>query len=373
LGQNVSFPDPSHVQPRDSQFTLNLQRQFPGSLVVQLGYVGARPTHLEVNHNINILPAQYYNQGSSEVTVLNAAVANPMAGLIPQSTTLNAATIAENLLLLPYPEFGSVTEDYSPIGSAPYNALQVQVSKPMVHHFTLSGNLTWEKIMDHTGFLDNYAAAIGKLDHVWDQTPSFFGQIYGTYELPKFTTLPFYEREILGGWKLNSVMRFSNGQLLNAPGNVNIIGNYRQPHWSLLRQFNTCYENTAGTPVNSVANGTYNTITACDALSPTPAFIQRLPYTSQTNSPYLNIRQQYYPLVDASLFKQFAIKEGVSFEIRGEFFNLFNTPIWGGPSTTLGAANAGSSASSGSSANPNGIFSQSNDPRIGQLTARFNF
>jgi len=380
LGQNVSFVDPSHVQPRDTQFTLNIQHQFPGSLVVQAGYVGARPTHLEVNHNINILPAQYYNQGAAEVGILNAKVNNPMAGQIPQSTTYNAAQIQQFLLYYPYPEFGSVTEDYSPIGSQPYDALQIQVTKPMARHFTIAGNLTWQKIMDHTGYLDNYAAAIGKLDHVWDQSPSLFGQIYGTYELPKFATRPFYEREILGGWKLNSVMRFSNGQLLNAPGNVNIIGNYKQANWSLLRQFNTCYQsvsivNNAAvyTQVNTLAPSGYNTVTGCDATSPNLAFQQRLQYTSQTNSPYLNIRQQYYPLVDASLFKQFAIREGVNFEIRGEFFNILNTPIWGGPSTTLGAANAGSSASSGSTANPNGIFSQANDPRIGQLTARINF
>jgi hypothetical protein len=372
LGQSVSFVDPSHVQPRDSQFTLNVQRQFPGSLVVQVAYVGARPTHLEVNHNINVLPANLYNLGAAEVTTLTTPVANPLHGLVPSDTNANGATIQPQYLDLPYPEFQSVTEEYSPIGSAPYNALQVQVTKPMTHSFTIAGNLTWQKIMDHTGYLDNYAAAIGRLEHVWDQTPSFFGQIYGTYELPKFATLPFYEREILGGWKLNSVMRFSNGQLLNAPSNVNIIGNYRQPNWSLLRQFNTCYENTAGALVNTVpnSNGLTNTITACDSQSPTPAFIQRLPFTSQTNSPYLNIRQQYYPLVDASLFKQFAIKEGVNFEIRGEFFNVLNTPIWGGPSTTLGAANAGSSSSAATSA---GFFSQSNDPRIGQLTARINF
>jgi hypothetical protein len=140
-----------------------------------------------------------------------------------------------------------------------------------------------------------------------------------------------------------------------------------------LRQFNTCYENSTGAPVPTVpnSNGLTNTSTACDAQSPTPAFQQRPSYpTQQTNSPYLNIRQQYYPLVDASLFKQFAIKEGINFEIRGEFFNVLNTPIWGGPSTTLGAANAGSSSSAATS---NGFFSQVNDPRIGQLTARINF
>jgi len=375
LGQSVSFIDPAHVQPRMTQFTLNVQQQLPDNLVVQVAYVGGRPTHLEVNHNINLLPAQYYNLGAAEVTYLTTTVPNnPLHNLVPSNGNANGASIQPQFLLLPYPEFQAVNENYSPIGSSPYNALQIQVTKPMKHRYTLAGNLTWDKLMLHNGFLDNYAAVTGQLDHVQDGAPNFFGTIYGTYQLPEFGTLPFYEREVLGGWKLNSVMRFSNGALLGAPGNVNIIGNYNQPNWSLHRQYNTCYENTAGTPVQTTQDGThtYNTLTACDATSPNPAFIQRLAFTSQSNSNVLNIRQQLHPLVDMSLFKQFAIREGTSFEIRGEFFNVFNTPEWGGPGG-LGSSNAGSSAGSGSLTNPTGVFSQANDARIGQLTARINF
>ncbi len=379
LGQNVSFVDPNHVQPRMTQFTLNVQQQLPGSLLVQVGYVGGRPTHLEVNHNINLLPAQYYNQGAAEVGVLNAAVTNPMSGKIPQSS-LGNPTIAQNLLYLPYPEFGSVTENYSSIGSTPYNALQVQVTRPMKNHYTIAGNLTWDKLMLHNGYLDNYAAVIGKLDHVQDGAPNFFGTIYGTYELPGFDSSPAIAREIIGGWKLNGVMRYSDGALLGAPGNVNIIGNYKQANWSLHRQYNTCYQSVAivsnaavYTQVNTqVASGGYNTVTGCDATSPNLAFQSRLAYTSQSNSTVLNIRQQLHPLIDMSMFKQFAIREGMNFEIRGEFFNIFNTPEWGGPGG-LGSSNAGSSSSSYSTTNPTGYFVQANDARIGQLTARINF
>ena len=374
LGQSVSFIDPSHVQPRMTQFTLNVQQQLPDNLIVQVAYVGGRPTHLEVNHNINILPANVYNLGAAEVTTLTTPVPNnPLHNLVPSDTNANGATIQPQYLDLPYPEFQSVTEEYSPIGSTPYNALQIQVTKPMKHHYTVAGNLTWDKLMLHNGYLDNYAAVIGQLDHVQDGAPNFFGTVYGTYELPNFDSMPFYAREIVGGWKLNSVMRFSDGALLGAPGTVNIIGNYKQPNWSLHRQYNTCFENTAGTPVNTVVSSSgYNTLTACDATSPTPAFIQRLSFTSQNNSTVLNIRQQLHPLVDMSLFKQFAIREGVNFEIRGEFFNVFNTPEWGGPGG-LNSSNAGSSSSSYSATNPTGYFVQANDPRIGQLTARINF
>jgi hypothetical protein len=354
LGQGVTFIDPHHVQPKSAQYSASVQQQFLGNFALQIAYVGARPTRLEVNHNINVLPAQYYNQGAAEVTYLNAAVPNPLAGQIPLSTTLNAATIARNLLLLPYPEFGSVTEDYSSIGSAPYNGLQIQVTKPMSRHFSLQGNFTWDKVMQHTAFLNGFDT---HLESVQDATSTMFGNIFGTVQLPKFLNRPAYERLLLGGWQVNSILRAQNGNLISAPGSVNIIGNTRQPNPTYSRSFNTCYENTAGVPVASTA-----TTPGCDSLSPTPAYQQRLSYTSQVNSTVLNIRQRIHPLMDASLFKQFIIHEGTSFEIRGEFFNVLNTPNFGGPGTSLGSSTFGVVT-----------LTQSNDARIGQLTARINF
>ncbi len=361
VGQSVSFPDPNHVQPKIAEYSASVQQQFPGNVALQIAYVGQRPTRLEVNHNINVLPAQYYNQGAAEITYLNTAVPNPMAGKIPLSTTLNAATIARNLLLLPYPEFGAVTEDYSSIGSSPYNSLQVQVSKPMKNHFSLQANFTWAKLMLHTSYLNAFDTHLASIQ---DNNQNLFGNIFGTVQLPKFAKTPFYERLLIGGWQLNSVLRAQNGNLVSAPGNVNIIGNYRQPNATYQRYFNTCYENTSGVPVASATNATTGAVTApaCDQLSPNPAFEQRLSYTSQVNSPYLNLRQRVHPLMDASLFKQFAIREGVSFEIRGEFFNVLNTPNFGSPNSGIGGSSFGTVT-----------LTQANDSRIGQLTARINF
>jgi Carboxypeptidase regulatory-like domain/TonB dependent receptor len=374
-GQSISFVDPHHVQPKSVQYSASVQQQFPGNLVLQLAYIGTRPTRLEVNHNINVLPTQYYNQGAAEITFLNGTVNNPMAGKIPQSSGLNGATIAENLLLLPYPEFGSVTEDYSSIGSAPYNAMQIQVSHPMRHHVSFQGNFTWDKVMQHTGYIDNYAAALGKLESVQDGNPTMFGNIFGTFALPKFSSQPAYERLLIGGWQLNSVVRMTNGPLIGTPGGVDIIGNYHQPNASIFREFNTCYQNatiSGNQVVYANVNTQYNsagipTLVGCDAQSPTPAFRQRISYTSQSNSTVINVREPLHPVVDASLFKQFIIHEGVSFEVRGEFFNILNTPNFGGPSTSLGSSNDGTPASA------SGVLTQANDARIGQLTARINF
>ncbi|MCU1321092.1 MAG: Cna domain protein [Acidobacteriaceae bacterium] len=363
LGQSVSFIDPNHVQPKSAQYSVSVQQEFPGKIALQVAYVGSRPTRLEVNHNINILPSNYYDQGSAEVSFLNAAVANPMAGKFTGTTSLNSATIARNLLLLPYPEFGSVTAQYSSIGSAPYNSLQVQVTRPMRNHFSLQGNFTWSKTMLRQGFYgsttstDNAAYATNKLYSVQDANSTLVANIFGTVQFPKFAARPYFERLIVGGWQLNSILRAQNGNLISAPGAVDIIGDPHQANPTYGRYINTCYQNTNGVNVQSTSSAP-----ACDSLSPTPAYRQRLAYTTQNNSTVLNIRQRIHPLLDASLFKVFALREGVSFEIRGEFFNVLNTPNFGGPNTSIGNSTFGAVT-----------LTQANDARIGQLTGRINF
>jgi carboxypeptidase family protein len=354
LGQNINFNDPHHVQPRSTDYTLNIQQQFAGNFALQIAYVGARPSRLEVNHNINFLPAQYYNQGNAEVSYLNGNVANPMVGKIPNNATLNGATIQQYLLLQPYPEFGTVTENYSSIGTAPYNALQVQVSHPVTHHFSLQGNFTWDKVMLHTAYLNPFDF---KLESVQDPNATILANVFGTVELPRFAAKPYAERLILGGWEFNGVFRAANGPLISAPSNVNVIGPVNQANPTNARFMNTCYENSSGALVQSTPSAP-----ACDSLSPTPAYQQRISFTSQVNSTVIGVRQRIHPLVDASLFKQFALGEGRSFEIRGEFFNILNTPDFGGPGTGIGSSTFGVVT-----------LTQANDPRIGQLTARLNF
>ena len=258
-----------------SQFTLNVQQQLPDNLVVQVAYVGGRPTHLEVNHNINILPANLYNLGAAEVTTLTTAVPNnPLHNLVPSNSNANGATIQPQYLDLPYPEFQSVTENYSPIGSTPYNALQIQVTKPMKHRYTVAGNLTWDKLMHHDGYLDNFAAVIGQLDHVEDGAPNFFGTIYGTYELPEFGSMPYYGREALGGWKLNGVMRYSGRSTAWRTRE-------RQHHRQLTSKPELVAPPSSTTPATRTPQdsrfhdtldktNTYNTVTACDLTSPNP-------------------------------------------------------------------------------------------------------
>src|SRR5581483_1188420 len=152
-------------------------------------------------------------------TYLNTAVPNPMYGKLPAGSlgSLTGSTIARNLLLVPFPEFGSVTEDYRSIGHQRYDALQIQVSHPMSHHVSFQGSFTWNKLIDWTGFANNYGDGTPLTKSV-DPGPSLIGNLFGTVELPTFASRGYYERLVLGGWKLNAVMRAQNGSLISEPG-----------------------------------------------------------------------------------------------------------------------------------------------------------
>jgi hypothetical protein len=153
------------------------------------------------------------------------------------------------------------------------------------------------------------------------------------------------------------VLRAQNGSLVANPGAVGSstsnggsqygtsvtytrLGSARLGNATYGRYFNTCYTDTTGTPVPTSLNpdGTAKT-PGCDSASPTPAFRQNPLFTLNTTGPYMNdVRQRVHPLFDFTLFKQFKLHEALNFEIRGEFFNLLNTPNFGGPNTSLGSA-----------------------------------
>jgi hypothetical protein len=381
VGQSISFYDPHHVQPKSTQYTVNLQQQFAGNLSLQIAYVGQRPSSLEVTQNLNALPQQYYNTNhdpyseAANYVYLTQNIPNPLFGHLPStaSSTLTGANIQRYLTLLPYPEFGSINEAGSSIGYQRYDALQIQVSKPMRHHVSFQGSFTWNKLINHTSFLNYFGpGSLSQLSGIQDSGATLIGNVFGTVELPKLLAQPAYQRLLLGGWKLNTVMRAQNGPLIGAPGGVDQVGDPvgGAPH-NFQRMFNTCYQTLTYTALannSGVSNVVVNNVNtngatqACDSTTPNPAFRQRTGFTTQTNPVYINERQRIYPLVDASLFKQFIVHEGVSFEIRGEYFNIGNRPNFGGPGTGPGS-------------NTYAVVTlvQANDPRIGQLTARINF
>ena len=368
LGQNVTFPDPDHSQPRMLQWSTSIQAQLPYKIVLQAAYSGNKVERLEVNKQLNNLPASYLNPANA--ATLNANVPNPFAGLIPGSS-INSSTITQYKLYVPYPEFTGVQDNYMSIGSVVYNALQVTLNRQMSQNFAIQGNFTYQGVFDRNTFLNPQDTT---LFHYRDSQPSLLSNVFGTYRFPNFDKGRWYEKYALGNWSLHGVLRAYNGSLISNPGSTGgsqygtstTYTQLRSPklaYRTYQRYFNTCYENTAGALVYTSVNSSGVVTPGCDATNNnTPAFQQNLPFARNTLGPYMNVRQLVHPLVDLSLFKKFPITEGSNFEIRGEFFNAFNTPNFGGPGTSVTSTTWGVVT-----------MTQANDPRLIQLTARYNF
>jgi hypothetical protein len=389
LGQSITYTEPTTVQPKQLQYTAGLQYQLPGQTVLQISYVGNKVFQLPVNKQLDVLPASYMGTvanplTAAQITALQTKVASPFATLSQMSgSSLAAATIPQFWLYGIYPEFTGVTDNFQPIGTVLYNSLQLTVNKRLSHHFEIQGNFTWEKIMDKNVFLNPQDTNLFRYQ---DSQPNLIANAWGTYHFPEFTNKPLALREALGGWKLQGVLRAANGPLISNPGSTG--GNANNPSAgnpgftyqqlinptpasrSYATEFNPCYQ--VWTEGTGSSIGTWANAPNCTSANSTPAFKQMPLFTLNTLGPYMNIRQLVYPLADASLFKTFKIRGSASFEIRGEFFNVLNTPNFGGPGTSPTA-----SVISGTTIYPyayvNQPGGQANDARLTQLTARFNF
>lgn len=365
IGQNLGPVDRGHVPPRMYFGAFGFEYQLPMNSVLQVNYVGDASRRMQVSKGINALPAQYFSLGAG---ALNEKVSNPMAGLIPTNSTLNGSTIPYQYLLLPYPEFGSITEYNRPLGKTSYNAMQASISKRFSHGFSFQANYTWAKEMVQNTYL-NAQDSWDALKRNESSTPNRILNVFGSYAIPTPYQQNWISKTLLGGWQVNAILRTNNGSLVNSPSASGllidpIVATPSAAHRTMTHQFNTCYIDTNGV-INS--GGINNTAGSCGYGDGSPAWRERSSsFALVTNGPFMhNIRTQVHPVADASLFKRFTIHEHFNCELRGEFFNLFNQVNWSGPNTNLTSIGG-----SGFGVVP---LNQTNDPRIGQVTARINF
>src|SRR5207247_1790906 len=87
---------------------------------------------------------------------LTASVPNPFVGLLPTgapATFATNTTIGRQQLLLPYPEFGTITTSTNQ-GYSWYHSLQIRAEKRYNHGLTLAGNYTYSKFMGANEYLN---------------------------------------------------------------------------------------------------------------------------------------------------------------------------------------------------------------------------
>ncbi len=362
LGQNYTFADPAGgAPPYVHQFSFEIQRELGRDFLVTAGYVGSRSNRIAVSQELNALPINALALGA---TALSQSVSNPFAGLLP-GTSLNAATVARQQLLVPYPEFllgtapgNGVTEMFVPIGKSSYNAAQFVVVKRLSMGLNFNVSYTISKQIDQTSFANPQDVKLEKVIASWDIPQNL--QINFLYELPFGAGKPFGAslpkplRWGISGWEMSTLARLQKGMPMNFPGGAAATGvNPALPDPSLTQWFNTC---------TLLASGATQNCTAGEK----PAWTIRQPDTLQMWSSRLaSVRLPGIHNVDISVIKRNRITERFSLLFRADFINAFNSPqFYSGPVTTVTSGNFGRIS---------GAMDQSNLPRFIQLSMKLVF
>ncbi len=335
LGQSITGPPRTEKISYSEQWSLDVQRQLPGNFVLTLGYAGNNGINLYTPINYNQLPAADLALGSKLLTL----VPNPFYGIITDQTSpLSAPTVQYGQLLRPHPQFLNMVATAS-VGRSSYNALQLSLEHRFSSDLALLFTYTHSKMIDDVGdyFLANQPQDNNclKCDRsISTQDLPDVIRLSGQYVLPfgqgkKFASQGLASR-IAGGFTLGSFFTYDDG-LPIAVTSSNFSNSFGGG--IVMRPDATGLSTSVSGGPQIVNGGLYFNPAA---FAPTPS------YQFGNVSRFLSsVRAPGTFNWDMMVSRRFRLREGLSLDFRGEFFNAFNHVQFGGPNTSITSSTFG--------------------------------
>lgn len=345
--------------PYEQEWSFGIERQLPFSMLLDLQYIGKKGTHLYFAdaNNQDVLGPWVENLTPTQIGNLGNYVPNPFASVLTNpyfaNSPLTSPTVQQFQLLLPYPQFTSVTSDEPPSATSIYNALQIVLEKRYSNALQLSFNYTWSKSIDDSSIYDTNLSWLANgansgVGEVPDPNRLYLERSLSTFDMPQqwkfeytydlpfgrgrtfFSKMPRALDLVVGGWKTAGVWTIHDGFPLQftVSGGGTPIWTYGGQRPDLLGP-----PEFAGGPESNWINNYF----ANDNVFQIPA-----PYTLG-NAPRTvgTVRTPFFFSNNLSVLKEFAVYEQVRLELRLEAENAFNHPVFGTPDTYVGDPNFG--------------------------------
>ena len=352
LGGGVEFVDPESSPGYYHRYSIELQRSFAffDRLTANAAYVGAIGRHLMNGGssgsfvNVNQLDPRYQSLGTS----LLQPVANPFFDTPLAVGILAGATIPTAQLLRPYPQFDAVYAMRAGQARSRYDALILDVDRPLNNRWALRANYTFSRQRDNQYSESNFFSEGSAIRNYYDieseyglsvlDTPHRLN-VSGTVQLP-FRFAASVAATMQSGFPISISQAAQNTGLLAGNQRPNIV-----PGANPL---------LAGNPVDA-----FDPSCSCIRWLNPGAWSMAAPFTLG-NAPRADGRARTpgRRLIDLAIDRAFALPKG-ALTLRAEIINLTNARDFRGPNNQWGSASFGE------------IRSDSGFPRMLQLRARY--
>jgi hypothetical protein len=362
---SITFFEPNYRPPLVQEYSFGTQTQITPSMVLEVGYSGARGLHLIEERSVN--------QASL------ASASDPING----QTTNTFANIQSRV---PYIGFSSsLMEQIESGGASWYNALLVSLNKRFSHGLQAQVSYTWAKDQSTAvgtttgpnggtvvGNQNDLAAGYGPDNFVRPQRLV----INYSYQLPKLPTNNAFAQAALGGWSVQGVTVFQTGHYLTVTdtNSQNVYG-ITTDRASVSGTCTPGQYVTAGSIISKLSNYINKSCFTSPAVigdeEPPGTCAQELPdgncpavATGFGNAGVGILRGPSELNFDFSFFKNFPIhkiRDSANLQFRAEFFNIFNHPLFQDPDTSFTDPSFGQ------------ITNTYGNPRIVQLALKLSF
>ncbi len=394
-GTTASIPqlmDPNSGRPaRQVQYSFGLQRELGQNLVVEAAYVGNVGAWWNAADLLGLNSNQPGELAKSGIDITRAAdravMSAPLLSSIARQRGFGApysgypmgSTVAQ--ALRPYPQFEGLTNNHwVPVGNTWYNSLQAKATKRFSHGLDFSANFTWQRSMVR-GVEDKFGRGGGvfindPFNRVNQKVLSAYDQPFqlvfsGLYTTPGFNSTSRLMKTLslaAKDWQVGGLLRYTSGMPILVPQATTSLNTY------LFQQ--TVMNRVPGEPL-------FTADLNCHCFDPNTTFVLNpkawvnppLGQYGVSSAYYTDYRQQRRPQENISLARNFRIREGMTFQIRAEFTNIFNRTQINNPTSTNALATQTKTASGQTTAgfgfiNNGTVF---RTPRQGTLVARFQF
>lgn len=429
FGELLSFLDnPKLLDPRNHNIDFTIQRELPGKMLLEVGYVGRLGRELYQSYDLNSNPFFFKDKRSGQIfakafdnvatqlrggTTPDHVTAQPWFEnqLFAGATGFLASAFAGDFIVGNLNNIWNTGIDLLPLfglpaangpynnqqvldlffrangGRSNYHALVLSLHKRRSHGLTFDFNYTLSKSLDQVGAVQNSA---GELASSFfpdaEYGPSFFDQRHTfnanwVYDLPfgsgrMFDTHNWLNR-VIGGWYLSGIYQAESGLPVQVTQNISgqtfggtVIFGY----------------GTGAIPTARVGTGNNNGVAGSNGIGtsgsgknlfsdPEAAFNSFRPVLLDQDgrSGRGVLRGLSRWQLDMSLGKQTKLTERVSFSLTFDVFNVFNHPNFFDPSPNLeNKANFGAITTQ-LTPDPNTTFQIFYRPRAIQIGGRFQF